>query len=185
MMLLLILMLTLSFWQWRQRPGAIKLPKGMTIARPAMRAVAFLIDLAIPYVIVCVSFGLWEDQAYITLLSNLAKSILNFEVLFASPALMTMLGIYLAHVMIGELFFRRSIGKALTGLQVLMVDGTSPTLAATVVRNVIRLPELLLGILVIYMMISPYRQRLGDLIGRTLVIAHKSPEVPADPDDAE
>jgi uncharacterized RDD family membrane protein YckC len=181
-MLLLILMLTLSFWQWRQRPGPLKLPAGMAIARPMMRALAFFIDLAIPYVIVCVSFGLWEDEGYLKLLNTLLHSILNFEALFASPPLLTMLGIYLGHVMLGELFFRRSLGKALTGLQVLMIDGKSPTIAATLVRNLIRLPELLLGILVIYMMISPYRQRLGDLLGRTLVIAHKSPEVPQDPD---
>jgi uncharacterized RDD family membrane protein YckC len=184
-LLLLILMLTLSFWQWRQRPGPLTLPDGMVIARLGTRALAFLIDLAIPYVAVVVAFGLWEDEGYMKLLSALMGSVLNFDVLFNSPALMTMLGVYLGHVMVGELFFRRSIGKAVTGLQVLMIDGKPPTVAATMVRNLIRLPELLLGILLVYMMISPHRQRLGDLLGRTLVISQKPPEATKDGDDGK
>jgi uncharacterized RDD family membrane protein YckC len=95
--------------------------------------------------------------------------------------LLVLLGIYLLHVTAGELFFRRSIGKALTGLQIIMADGKAPTVAAIIIRNLIRLPELLLGLLVIYIFLSRHRQRLGDVVGRTLVIGQESPEEPAEP----
>jgi uncharacterized RDD family membrane protein YckC len=92
------------------------------------------------------------------------------------------MGIYLVHVTLGELFFRRSIGKAAVGLQVLMLDGKAPTLAAILLRNLIRLPELAVGIVVPYVLISERHQRLGDFLARTLVVAHRAPETPADPD---
>jgi uncharacterized RDD family membrane protein YckC len=173
--MLLVLMLTLSFWQWRQRPGPLKLPTGMTIASTLTRSLAFAIDMAIPYVIVCTVYALWGSDGYKTLLATGRNAILHFEVLFNSPALMMWLGLYLLHVTVGELFFRRSIGKALTGLEVLMIDSKPPTVGAVLVRNLIRLPEILLGIIVIYVFVSPNRQRLGDLLGKTVVISHKPP----------
>ena len=91
---------------------------------------------------------------------------------------MALWGVYLVHVTVGELFFQRSVGKALTGLRVMMVDGRPATVGGILVRNLVRLPELLLGILVVYLFISSNRQRLGDLLGRTIVVCEKSPDTP-------
>jgi uncharacterized RDD family membrane protein YckC len=63
-----------------------------------------------------------------------------------------------------------------------MLDGKSPTVAAILVRNLIRIPEAAVGVMLLYMLISERRQRLGDLLSRTVVIAQPAPETPADPD---
>ncbi len=113
------------------------------------------------------------------------SSFSNPDELLNAPALLYMLGIYLLHVTIGELCFRRSIGKALLGLQVLMIDGKSPTVAAILLRNLVHIPELLPGVLIVYLLVSDTRQRLGDLLARTLVVASNVPETPADPDEKD
>jgi uncharacterized RDD family membrane protein YckC len=181
-MLLLMLMLGLSIWQWRQRPLMGEMPKDLQIAALHLRAFAFLIDIAIPFIIVMGIFGLGDVD---TLFSAWADSFSNPEELLAAPTLLYTLGLYLAHVTIGELFFRRSIGKAILGLQVLMMDGKAPTVAAILLRNLVRIPELLPGILILYVLISDKHQRLGDVLARTVVVAQKAPEMPADPDVKE
>ncbi len=99
-----------------------------------------------------------------------------------SPEFFVFLGLYLLHVTVCELLFRRSLGKALLGLQVLMIDGKSPTVAAILLRNLVRIPEFAFGFVILYVLISDNRQRLGDLLARTLVVASKPPETPPDPD---
>ena len=45
-----------------------------------------------------------------------------------------------------------------------------------------RIPEFAFGFVILYVLISDNRQRLGDLLARTLVVASKPPETPPDPD---
>jgi uncharacterized RDD family membrane protein YckC len=181
-MVLLVLILTLSLWQWRQKPVPLALPSGMIVAPLHLRAAAFLIDAVVPYVVVLMIFGTGENGGWFSLMGSWIEDLARPDELVKSVELFAFLGIYLAHVTAGELFFRRSIGKAIVGLQVLMLDGKAPTLAAILLRNLIRLPEMAVGIVILYVLISERHQRLGDLLARTLVVAHKSPETPADPD---
>ncbi len=181
-MLLLVLMIALSLWQWRQKPTALKLPEGMAAAPLPLRGFAFLIDIAIPFILVTATLGTGD---YGSMLTAWTDSFSNPEELINSPVLIYTLGLYLLHVTLGELFLRRSIGKAILGLQVLMIDGRSPTVAAILLRNLVRIPELLPGVLIIYLLVSDTHQRLGDLLARTLVVSNKAPETPADPDTEE
>ena len=63
-MIVLVLMLFLSLWQWRQKAVAATLPKGMTVAAVHLRALAFVVDAALPYAIVLIAFGEWENGGY-------------------------------------------------------------------------------------------------------------------------
>jgi uncharacterized RDD family membrane protein YckC len=69
----------------------------------------------------------------------------------------------------------RTLGKALVGIQVRRVDGTSSTLKAALLRNLVRLidiiPLYLIGFLAA--LLSKYRQRLGDLAAGTLVVDNR------------
>src|SRR5262249_21926396 len=105
--------------------------------------------------------------------------------LFASPEdlpeahdLFLFLGLYLAHVTIGELFFRKSLGKAMTGLEILMVDGKPHGAGPVLIRNLVRIPEGVVGLVIIYMLMSDRHQRLGDLLARTIVVAQQTPDSP-------
>ena len=181
-MVVMILVLFLSLWQWKQRPMSPKLPTDLEIAPLHLRAFGFAIDLGIPLVVISVVMGMFDTGSFIGMFTSWFAALSNPEELLNAPLLVNVLGAYLVHVTIGELFFRRSIGKAILGLQVLMIDGRAPTLAAILLRNLVRIPELLSGILIVYIFISEQRQRLGDLFARTLVVSQKTPATPPDPD---
>src|SRR5206468_1478199 len=141
-MVLLVLMLTLSLWQWRQKPMPATLPKGTAIAPIHIRAIAFLIDTTIPYVLTLVIMGDWSaggagGGGFTEPLGRWMGLLSHPEDFGKSLDLLVFLGIYLGHVIVGEMFFRKSLGKALLGLQVVMLDGQSPTVGAVLVRNLV------------------------------------------------
>ena len=183
-MLFLLLVFSLSLWQWRQRPAMVALPAGLVAAPLYLRAAAFVIDAGVPYALTLLFFG--DLAAGLALFPGWISSLAHPEGVTHAAELLTWLGVYLLHVSIGELFFQRSLGKALVGLRVLMVDGKPPTLAAVLLRNVLRVFELGVPFILLYVLISDHRQRLGDLLSRTVVVTQRPPEVPAEePGDAE
>jgi uncharacterized RDD family membrane protein YckC len=181
-LILLLLMMALMLWQWRQKPPALALPAGAIIAPLHLRAGAFAIDAALPYIAVLLWTGGWENGGYVSTLISWFNLLSSPEDFVKAADLFLFLGLYLAHVTLGELFFRRSLGKAAVGLQVLMLDGKAPTVGAVLVRNLIRIPECVVGVALLYLLMTPQRQRLGDLLARTVVLAQHPPETPADPD---
>lgn len=84
---------------------------------------------------------------------------------------------YLLHTALAEAYTGRSAGKWLLGLKVVNVDGTSPTRTQAVWRNVLRLVDPLVTILV-----PPLRQRTADTVMGTMVVrvAEKPTDAPAD-----
>jgi uncharacterized RDD family membrane protein YckC len=177
-LLVLILTSALFLWQSRQKPMVLALPTGMIAAPLHLRLAAGLVDLTIPYVLVLAIFNRWEEAT--TLFPAWVSGLSHPDELAHSSIFMVFLGLYLLHVTVGELLFRRTAGKALVGLQVLMIDGRAPTLAAILLRNLLRFPDLLVGIVVLAL--SDHHQRIGDYLARTLVVSQKPPETPEDPD---
>jgi uncharacterized RDD family membrane protein YckC len=175
-MMLLVLMLTLSLWQWRQKPMPVVLPKGLTIAPLHLRALAFVMDAAVPYAMVLIAFGEWGDGGYAETIGRWMGLLSHPEDIVKSLDLVVFLGIYLVHVSLGEMFFRRSLGKAIVGLQVVTLEGKSPSVGAVLVRNLVRVPEAAVGVVLLYILLSERRQRLGDLLARTVVMAQAAEE---------
>ncbi len=176
-LMLVVLLMAVSLWRWRRDPQAPTLPEGMRTAPLPARGAAFLIDIAIPFLLVVTAMGLWANGGYWTILDTWGAAITKPDQTFASIPLLIVLGVYTLHVAVGELFFGRSIGKAALGLRVLMIDGKAPTVAGVLVRNLVRLAEIVpAGILILYLFISDYRQRLGDLLAHTIVVAPIPPD---------
>ena len=179
-LVLLVLMTTLMLWQWRQKQPELALPTGTMIAPPHVRAGAFAIDAAVAYGATLLLTGEWANGGYVATLVSWMQLLSNPEDFSKAMELLVFLGLYLTHVTIGELFFRRSIGKALLKLQVVTLDGKAPRVGAVLVRNIVRLPECFVGVVIVYLLMSPRRQRLGDLLARTVVIAAKPADAPGD-----
>ena len=77
----------------------------------------------------------------------------------------------------------RSLGKRLVGLQVMRDGGLPLTLEASLVRNLLRLADLLPGTYVVglvAMVLSPQGKRLGDLAAGTVVVRLDRPLPAAD-----
>ena len=86
------------------------------------------------------------------------------------------MGIYLTIVTVTEVFFGRSVGKMLTGLRVLRLDGAVPGAVAMFVRNFLRVVDLWMVITLVLILMLPLRQRIGDIAAGTVVVADIAPE---------
>ena len=175
-MVLLALMLTLSLWQWRQKPAALTLPAGRVIAPLHLRAGAFALDALAPYIAVLVITGDWANNGYISTLITWLGLLASPEDLVKATDLFMFIGIYMGHVLAGELIWHRSLGKYLVGLEVVTLEGKAPAAGAMVVRNLVRVPEYAVGVVLLYLIMSERRQRLGDLLARTVVVAKPGEE---------
>ncbi len=183
--IVLVMLLALSLWQWRKRPHPPVVPAGMRVARLYQRLIGFVIDLGIPLLIVSIVFGLNDMESFKRVFSAWIVGFTSPEAFTNAPEILFIVGGYLLHVIVGEMFFGRSIGKALVGIQVIMIDGKPPTVLSVLLRNIVRIPEMLFGVLMVYMFISDYRQRLGDLLARTIVVTPRGPNDEADEEPRE
>lgn len=83
--------------------------------------------------------------------------------------------IFLGYFLFAEGIWSTTVGKAFMGLRVTTLDGTRPTVMQIFLRNVLRLLDanpVLLGAIpgAVFIMFTRRRQRLGDLVARTIVV---------------
>lgn len=82
---------------------------------------------------------------------------------------------YILFTTVFEAAFCRSLGKMLTGLHVVGLDGRTAGMGARIVRNALRVIDLV-GFPLALVVFSPLRQRAGDLAAGTLVVTGKPEE---------
>ncbi len=160
----------LVVWQWRRRPMAMQLPPGYKTALIRERLIGGLIDLALPAVGVAIGYGLFSSASFLAVGAKWWQGLRQPELLWETPEIRTFFAAYLGHVTLAELFTGRSIGKVVMGLRVVALDGTPPSALAIVVRNLVRIPELTMAFLLMYIFVTDSHQRLGDLAAQTLVV---------------
>ena len=156
----------------RQQMIAKQSEKGPTIllASLARRLGAGLVDI-LPYLGTVLALS-----ERITAYTKVAQAMNDPAI--RNPILIAM-GVYLLHTTVSEIFFARTIGKFLFDLKVINLRGGRPSVLAILARNICRLIDLPVFFLTI--LISPLRQRIGDLAGGTVVVRAKElpPEQPA------
>lgn len=91
-----------------------------------------------------------------------------------SEAYMTIGGVlFFVYLIVAEAVWGQTFGKKLFGIRVMMQDGRKCTVMGAVLRNVFRLIDVIFGgylLAIIVMTLTPKRQRVGDLIAKTVVI---------------
>jgi uncharacterized RDD family membrane protein YckC len=85
------------------------------------------------------------------------------------------IGTYVLWTTLFEAIAGRSLGKLLTGLYVVGLDGKRASLGARVIRNVLRIIDIPVMPLAL-ILFSPLRQRAGDLAAGTMVVQGKPGE---------
>ncbi|MCC6680908.1 MAG: RDD family protein [Phycisphaeraceae bacterium] len=160
------LLLLLVLWQREPQGAQINLDEQTQVAAMWRRAVAGLIDLGVPAFVVMTYFdldpvqlrqrwpGVQADPAHIL------------------PAVCVM-ALFLFHVTLTELLTATSLGKRLMGLRVCRRDGTRPTAWQLLIRNLLKAFDLITPWLLVLPLLSPTRERLGDLAAKTLVVMKK------------
>ncbi|MDC1142994.1 RDD family protein, partial [Planctomycetota bacterium] len=166
--------------------GAKTKEKRPLFASPLARASALLIDLAMTAPFVMMLRGVYHYE-----LTN-AYSFLNFgSALLADESLMVVLRATLVTMLIlavysstCEFFWGKTFGKALLRLRVESLDGEPLAAWQVMIRNIFKIVELGHYILILipmsFMLMSTKQQRLGDFLGRTIVILDIVPEEQAD-----
>lgn len=91
-----------------------------------------------------------------------------------SETYMTIGGVlFFVYLIVVEAVWGQTLGKKLFGIKVMMQDGRKCTLFGALLRNVFRLVDVIFGgylLAIIVMTLTPRRQRVGDLIAKTVVI---------------
>ena len=158
--------LALMFWPGQPlRTAPFALPATMLPAGLDKRALAFVVDV-LPFALAAWLAGgqsdlesLWREVRENTLPDRQVYAYLGF-----------FLTAYPAYACLMEYRFGATVGKMLMRLRVVGDRGRRATLRETVLRNVSKVPELLAPILVLFPILTRYRQRLGDKIAWTAVI---------------
>ena len=158
----------LVFWRRDPQWNQVELPATLTLADLPGRAFAAAIDLT-PGVVAALFIFNTDVRTLLGNWPGLARTV-GWEAYV--PAL-TAIAIAAAHGTVAELFTGRSLGKAIVGLQVAGLRGEAPNLWQVLGRNALKVIELAQPLLLILPLLGPYRQRLGDLVARTLVVSSK------------
>ncbi len=172
----LILLMILSLWQRKTSVDTRSLTEQYSVARLYLRFGAALVDMGVGAVVIMVIYGLYSAASWTPIMQQIRTIIFAPEDLFLHGQLLIFLGIYEFHVTLGELLFGRSLGKFLFSLRVVSEDGGKPGFVAVIMRNLFRIPEMLFMVLLILIFVSVQRQRLGDLLARTVVVGPKEPK---------
>jgi uncharacterized RDD family membrane protein YckC len=119
--------------------------------------------------------ALWLDNAF-AILAGFAATTLLPETGVRWVALLL---VYFGYFFMFEALWSRTPSKALFGLRVIMADGARVTAKAAALRTTARFVEanpLLFGALpgAIFLLASDRKQRLGDVLGSTLVVKSQS-----------
>ncbi len=165
-------------------------PLELELANPLERAVALLVDTI---VIALVSLPI---ASVLTSLSGTGpvRTIFGLGELdvvgrfFLLYAFVLPLLIVAYHSLLEGLWGGQTIGKKLLGLRVIRNDGTVPDLAASLIRNALRLIDYMpctCGVGFTVMLLSAQFRRLGDYAAGTLVIREGRVAAPPLPEEEE
>ena len=144
--------------------AAVVLPEGLMPAPTGRRLAGLLIDLVPGVGASMAVFGIADPWAVVT--PWLALSSNAAELAPGVGAIVLTAG----HCMIVEGLIGSSIGKRLVGLRVVDVKGGRIDWRSAMLRNLMKMIELLLWPLALFSLLNPAHQRMGDLIGRTIVV---------------
>lgn len=149
-------------------PASAAVAAGLIPAPLLLRFIAGVIDAA-PLLIPC-----------LFIFKDLDPSRDDIEALVAATSwwFYASLGAYLLYTWICEALFGRTLGKLLFGMRVVALDGAAPSARAIFARNALRLVDVtMLAIPLVLVILSPLRQRVGDIAARTVVVSGKAPSV--------
>lgn len=176
--IVMLVLLVVMFTTLRQRPMPTPEELQQTrlaIAPIGLRLLAGIID-AIPVIVGFAWMGVRTDGGRVPPEAVPPADLWLF---------LALVGLYLAHTTLSELFTGRTLGKLLCGLRVRDISGGKPRTSGILLRNLVRILDLALMLFpLLFILFSPLRQRVGDMAGGTVVTLDREP--PATPDeDAE
>lgn len=167
-----------------------RLMPGQVSASLSRRALALVIDLMVsmPAWVVAV-YEMWQGEVGSTsVYEYLAEGARHMpdSMYWSPPVVGLVYGVYAA---LFEVIKGATAGKLILGLFVVNDQGARPSAGRIVARNAARVVEFMLVPIVLLIVLTPSRQRLGDILARTVVVQHdgipRGPQPPASRPDAD
>ena len=159
-----------------QQPRA---PEQLDYASLGFRFAAIAIDTLVLFLALVVIFSIAAATGALDLNDPALSG--GFSLDRTAPAWLYLVtyGLIFMYYTLFEVLTRASVGKLVFGMRVAMDDGTRPTGVVIVVRNLVRLPEVLFWYVPsgISCLASTSNKRLGDLAAKTVVVRRRA--VPA------
>lgn len=162
-------LLLFSFWRRDPSANQPRLPEGRAVADLWRRAAGGFIDLAISGAVVSGAMGLTAED----LLRRWPGRGRGDTLDFILPGLL-LIGLTVLHTTVTELLTARSAGKAVMRTRLTDLTGERPTSAQILVRGLLKPFDLIAYLLMVLPVVNPGRQRLADLIARTLVVKEET-----------
>ncbi len=180
-----VLAIILGVLYWRRKTAvgtAIVIPPQYRLASNSRRLAAFSLDLAIgmPVIALCVS-PLFQTVSDDTLHENIA--ILGDAYFVQTMGrLVLATGFFVLYSIIFELLWSATPGKRIMGCRVLSETGQPASKPRIVIRNLLKMLEFYPDLFptLILVLLTKSRQRLGDLLARTIVVEPADPTINPD-----
>jgi uncharacterized RDD family membrane protein YckC len=166
------------FYRRAPQQDQLDLPDHLVLASFSRRAIAGMIDLAPGFILAGLIYDVSVSE---TLVESWPGN--GIEKAFAAmrPGFVVIL-VTLFHTTICEFILARSLGKILMGMYVADLNGKPAPPMPCFGRALSRAFELFAPLMILVAVISPARQRLGDILAKTTVVMRK-PEPPAEPEN--
>ena len=158
-------LLLFSFWRRDPASNLPQLPDGLVVADLWRRAVGGFIDLSISGAVVSGAMGLSVEDLTQRWPGRGRGDTLEFIL----PGLL-LIGLTVLHTTVAEMLTSRSAGKALMRTKLTDLTGARPSSTRVLVRGLLKPFDLIAYLLMVLPVVNPGRQRLADLIARTLVV---------------
>lgn len=170
---------------WRNQPFARgevgpMLPENMAPADLGRRCIAGLIDL-VPGI---VGVAGWQGMSLVEISAAWPGNSPYADWSQIVPGAMA-IAIILAHTTLGECLTGRSLGKALTGIRIVNLHGERLPTWRILIRGLLKAFDLVAPLLLALAVLTPTRQRLGDLVSGSLVVGPSVDPKPTDQDDRD
>ncbi len=168
LLVVMLLLVTMNAFRQRQEQPELKIAEQrLELAPHGRRLVAGLIDLS--PILAVVAWGVASGVSSLEVLTGRSEE--------TTTAMQIATMAYLGLTLSLELYGGRSLGKRATGLRVVGLDGQPTGVMPIVTRNLLRLFDLLLFVPLVFIVVSPLRQRVGDMAAGTVVVmsARRSP----------
>jgi len=162
-------LLLFSFWRRDPSANQPRLPEGRAVADLWRRAAGGFIDLAISGAVVSGAMGLTAEDLAQRWPGRGRGDTLEFIL----PGLL-LIGLTVLHTTVTELLTTRSAGKAVMHTRLTDLTGERPSSTQILVRGLLKPFDLIAYLLMVLPVVNPGRQRLADLIARTLVVKESS-----------
>lgn len=172
------MLMMLLFYRQAPRAEQIDLPDHLVLASLTRRIIAGVIDLTPGFLLASAVYGTTFSETLLYWPGNGVPKVLSAM----KPGIFVIV-VTVAHTTVFEYVTARSIGKWLTGLYVADLTGKPAAPWPCTSRALTRVFDLFAPLILIIVVISPARQRLGDILAETTVVMRK-PE-PLDLGDEE